>query len=220
VSDPSMLTAEDERRYADLLPWYVNGTLSPADHAWMASVSKASPAAAAQLADQQAFCAAVRAVAPATFTASDPQRWMDLLGSNSTQLPTPGIGSLWMRALEGATQWLSRPRWAVAVLAVIVGQSAFIGWHAVQSDEAGISLKSTPALESRTLRVTFSSTATETQIRAALTAARARIVGGPTQFGEYWIASSAWTLDELKAAMQASGVVQSVEVDRAGPRGH
>jgi outer membrane lipopolysaccharide assembly protein LptE/RlpB len=73
-------------------------------------------------------------------------------------------------------------------------------------------------LEARTLRVAFAPSTTELQLRKALTRAGARIVGGPTQLGEYWLASSSVSLDEIKASLIRSGVAQSITVDLAGPR--
>lgn len=75
------------------------------------------------------------------------------------------------------------------------------------------------AIEARTLRVVFVPSATEVQVRTALTGVGARIVGGPTQFGEYWLASSSASLDEIKAHLIRSGLTLSVEVDVVGPHG-
>ena len=203
----SPYSADDEARFNDLLPWYVNGTLDEADRAWVESMAKASNAAACQLAELNAFGEAVRALAP-------PVR---------KPLEAAGRPRFLQLALEGFTRWLARPQWAMAMAGVVVVQSGLIGWMAMSHD--GMSLddhspyKSVPANEARTLRVVFVPSASEAQIRAALTGARARIVGGPTQLGMYWITSATLTVDELKDALLKSGIVESLEADRSGPQG-
>ena len=204
----STFSADDEKRFDELLPWYVNGTLNEADRCWMESMAKLSPAAAGRLADMDAFGEAVRALAQPIQKPSAPApRWTRFL----------------QPALEGFTQWLARPQWAMAMAGVVVVQSALIGWMAVSHDsmslDADSPYKSVPAHEARTLRVMFIPSASEMQIRAALTGAGARIVGGPTQLGIYWITSSTLTLDELKSSLLKSGLVDSLEVDRTGPQG-
>jgi hypothetical protein len=61
---------------------------------------------------------------------------------------------------------------------------------------------------------------TEAQVRGVLTAAGARIVGGPTQLGEYWIASDLLPADKVRSVLMESQLVQSMEDDRRGPPGH
>jgi len=74
-------------------------------------------------------------------------------------------------------------------------------------------------MEARTLRVVFAPAATESQLRTALTSVGARIVGGPTQLGEYWLASSSASIDEVKTSLIRSGLTTSIEVDVVGPHG-
>lgn len=197
----SNFSADDEKRFVALLPWYVNGTLDEPDRSWVESISKASNSAALLLAEHEAFCNAVQALARPQ-PLPQPTRWK----------------TGWTSTLDSFRQWLSQPQWAVATACLVIGQVAIIGWQAASHDDYSL-YKSTPVSEARTLRVTFVASASESQIRAALTGARARIVGGPTQLGEYWVASGTLTLDELKAALLKSGIAERVEVDLSGPRG-
>jgi hypothetical protein len=178
-------------------------------------MTAASPEAARQLAEQRALCEAVQALAQPIPEASDASRWLGLLNKRAAA-PAPGF---WQRATMQLSQWLTRPQWAVAVVSIVVVQAGLIAWQALPRSDEGGQIKSTPVVQALTLRVSFVPTASEREIRAALTGARARIVGGPTQLGEYWIASNALDLDELKAALLKSGVVDKLEVDHAGPRG-
>jgi hypothetical protein len=221
VNEPSAsLCADDQRRFGELLPWYVNGTLEAADRAWVESTVAASAEAAQQLAEQQALCHAVQALAQPVPAASDPSRWLRLLGEPAAAAPAPGFWQRMVgRGVAQLSQWLARPQWAMAAASVVVVQAALIAWMALPRDEDAAQIKSTPVAQASTLRVRFVATASEAQIRAALTGAQARIVGGPTQLGEYWVASSALNLDELKAALSKSAVIEALEVDRAGPNG-
>jgi hypothetical protein len=49
--------------------------------------------------------------------------------------------------------------------------------------------------------------------------AGARIVGGPTQLGEYWVASGSTSLEEIRRALQRAQITASMDIDTAGPRG-
>jgi hypothetical protein len=80
-------------------------------------------------------------------------------------------------------------------------------------------MRSSPVTELRTLRVTPAAGVTEAQWRAALLNAGARVVGGPTQLGEYWLASDIRSLAEMQAQLQAAGVTTQIVIDTEGPRG-
>lgn len=111
------------------------------------------------------------------------------------------------------------PRLALATVAVLGLQTAVIGWLAwPRNDPATSAVRSTPAQQVPTLRLTFKPSVTEDQMRKALRSAGASLAGGPSELGEYWVWSSLRSLDEVRASLLASGLVQNVEVDLAGPR--
>lgn len=229
MAERRVLSKEERERFLGNLPWSINGTLPDAEQAWMrVAIAESSWAAAA--ADRER-CLVQSVAAP------DPTRTdlglgvlMDRVRQDATVSPATGTPGKRSPRSPGSTPslaesaWrllgrLAQPRFAGAMAVVLVLQTGVIGWLINDDNEQNASSRSTPVTELRTLRVTISPGASEVQLRSALIAAGARIVGGPNQLGEYWLASEIRSLDEVKASLQASGLTISIEVDTAGPRG-
>lgn len=68
-------------------------------------------------------------------------------------------------------------------------------------------------VSNKTLRVRFVPTATSEQVTKALVGSAANIVGGPDQFGDYWVASSILSRQELRDSLVATGVLSAPPVD-------
>jgi anti-sigma factor RsiW len=173
-----------------LLPWYVNGTLDAAEHA----------AVDAHLGD----CARCRAdlelqrLVRATPVASPPgdvdRGWLALRRRLEAEAaPKPPIASPVRRPA---------PRWLMPALAL---QAAFgvvlaAAWLAPPRVGDYRTLGAAPAAPANAL-VVFRADATEAEIRAALRAVDARIVGGPTVTDAYLLrlpASGAASLSRLR----------------------
>lgn len=202
--------------FLERLPWYLNGTLPADEHAWVERTLRESPWAAGPLAREQTLVQATEAgLAPAR---DDIGLARLLARVRDTPAParTRAGPAMWLQKLS---QFLSQPQFALAAVLVLTMQSALIGWLVAEPGTATDDYRGIGITEVRTLRVTFAPDATEARIRAALLAAGARVVGGPNQLGEYWIASSMKSLDEVKAALLLTGLTMSIEVDAAGPRG-
>ena len=78
---------------------------------------------------------------------------------------------------------------------------------------------SSDSVKMHTLRIRFKAEASEAQVRNLLVGTGARFIGGPTQLGDYWVASNFRSLDEMMASLQQSGLVPSMKVDFSGPQG-
>ncbi len=217
------LTAQAAQLLEERLPWYVNGTLPEAERAWVEQLLATSPAAAQRLQREQALLRAVPEMLQPAAQDVGLDRLMAQVRQQShpaaaaTQRP-PSRASWWQRASAGLQSLLAGPAWATGLAAVVVVQSGVMGWLAL-SDAPDSGFRSIGVTEVRTLRVSFKPAFSEAQIRAALVRASARIVGGPTQVGEYWVASDLLSLDEIRASLSQSGVVATMETDLAGPRG-
>jgi hypothetical protein len=219
---PSRLSAADEQRLNELLPWYVNGTLDDDAKGWVENIVANSKAAAAALAREKNLSTASESmllpvIAQDLGLAQLRARIkVEARGASPARAPADET-PLWNRVL----QWLARPQWAMAMMALVVVQAGTIGWLTSNTDHdnADSATRSVGVAQVHTLRVSFRPGASEVEIRAALVNAAARIVGGPTQMGEYWVASDLTSLDEIRAALLKSNIVASMEVDLAGPRG-
>ncbi|WP_326539747.1 hypothetical protein [Pseudorhodoferax sp.] len=209
AGDP--LPQAERVRFLEALPWWLGGSLAgsdPAEQAWMDATRQRSRWAAAQAAREQALAASVAAPEPA-----DARLGLDML---LQRVRAEGV------AAPAARTWLQRllgmPFGArlVPVLALlVVVQAGLLGWQVWAPEPSA--MRSGPVAEVRTLRVRFVPDVTEAQLRSVLLKAGARVVGGPNQLGEYWLASDIRSLDEMRQVLQGSGLARSIEVDTQGP---
>lgn len=218
------LSPEEELLLSERLPWYVNGTLDAAGRAWVDQLLAKSPAAAQRLARERALeAAAERMLVP---VAAQDVGLASLLSRVRAERPVAGSkeqpAAGWRAAWVAVQHWLTAPQWAAAMSLAVFAQAGVIAWLAFSDDHAAdgqSASRSVGVAEVRTLRVSFRPEASEADIRAALVAVAARIVGGPTQIGEYWVASDSASLEEIRAALLKSNVAATIEADLAGPRG-
>jgi len=216
------LNSDDLRLFQERLPWYVNGSLEPTARVWVEACVGESPAAAALLERERALAGAVEALLAPAPEDVGLARVQQMLKAERTakqaRFEKPSLVGLGARLAHGL-QALARPQFAGAMLALLVLQFGAIGWLAMERQPTpDDSWRSIPVAEVRTLRVTFVASVTERQIRTALIAAGARIVGGPNQVGEYWLASQIVSIDEMRASLEKSGVTATIETDTIGPR--
>lgn len=199
-------------RFEELLPWYVNGTLGASDRAWVDSHVARQPDAADALAAEQVLAQQARAAMPKAAGEAGLERLLQKVREERSAEAAPHASRM---------SWLDRffrPPVALALAGVVAVQAGAMVWLATlyrPTDE----WRSPSVSEVRTLRVRFVAGATEAQIRDGLVAAGARIVGGPTPLGEYWVASSQRSLDEVRDALVHAALIDSAEVDVRGPQG-
>lgn len=213
VDDP-LFSQADRQRFSANLPWYLNGKLPSDERGWMDHALQRSAWASYALAIERELDHSVAAPDPADADLGLATLLARVQRERRDAMPRrPG-------ALERLSDWLAQPRLAMAMSVLLVAQAAVIGWQAfAPGSQDDMAMRSTPVTEVRTLRVTFVPGATEPQLRAALQSAGAQVVGGPTQLGEYWLASGIRSLGEMKTSLQASGLTSSIEVDVVGPLG-
>jgi hypothetical protein len=222
-----------EHRFDAALDWYVNGTLDAQETAWFEARLAEFPQWQAKLDRTRAFARTAQAMARSTVPAEGDlglERLMARLraerSAEATHRPTPAVPAGtrgWRSAFpvwKGGFLGMSGNALAGVMAVALLAQTGIIAWRATgPADPAWAESRGGIVTQMHTLRVTFSPTASEAQIRAMLVAASARFVGGPTQLGEYWVASSTHSLDEVKASLLRSGLVLTLEVDMAGPKG-
>jgi anti-sigma factor RsiW len=211
----------DELLLEERLPWYVNGTLDSESRKWVEALLDAHPELRARLQRELTLKRTTLDVAAAPETDLGLDRLMARIRAENE---TPSATSFKPGGFAAARRWLStlcRPPLAGALVACIGAQTCIIAWllAASPSDDRGGGFRSLGVSELRTLRVSFRPDASESAIRAALVSSGARIVGGPTQLGEYWIASGSVSLEEMRVLLARAQVTASMTVDFAGPRG-
>lgn len=177
-----------------LLPWYANGTLDEAEHAWVEEHLAECAGCRAEAEECGALGATVRA-AETMAPAPHPVELARLLAriDATEELGRGGFRPWrWLRATLGGTPPLVR--WALAAqLALLLGAGALAGWGRPAPSPAGFrTLSDAPAaaaaeaqLRVPYLRVMFREQASEAEIRGLLLPLEAQIVGGPSPLGVY-----------------------------------
>ena len=217
--------AQDERqRFMANLPWWLNRTLDVAESAWMEAAVQHWPWAAQAAERERRLVSSLAAPEPADAELGLQALLAQVRSEGKISAPAPRSSHRaapaaqpgWLQSWLG---WLSGPRLGPALALVVLVQAGVIAMLRPGADDEGAGMRSSPVTELRTLRVTPAAGVTEAQWRAALLNAGARVVGGPTQLGEYWLASDIRSLAEMQAQLQAAGVTTQIVIDTEGPRG-
>ena len=206
------LDTDEHQAVQALLPWHVNGTLKDEELALVQSHL-------AQCARCQAdadWLHALRASQPATQTAAQAdvdRQWAALSQRLRAARPRP---ERWSPALAG---WL-RARWMPLALGLqsvtLVAALTLAWWVAAPRDEMFHALGAPPNAPANVL-VVFRPTASEADIRAALRANRAQLVGGPTATDGYLLYLSPLSTQAL-SRLRADRAVLRVESLESDPR--
>ncbi len=203
-----MTSDDDKRRFDELVPFYVSGALGAADRAWVEAYLAREPGARAELAWHQALAGAIEA------RVSDVPENVGLAGLQA-RLAAERRGARRRGLLAALERWLPRPAGYPAfagAAAIVLVQAVAIGWL-VGTREAPEFAETRAVGEAQPrayLQVNFKPEATEREMRLALIRAGGRIVHGPGQLGDYYVAVPGERLDAARRELEASGVVETV----------
>jgi anti-sigma factor RsiW len=209
---------------ATLLPWYLNGTLTPAEtgeverHLATCASCRAEVEAWRRLRPAVDAAVASRPAPPADLFARVRAR----IGSEAPAAARPTAATPWWERAAAAVFELLPPRlapaMALAVIVVQLGALAAVGTVAYRAQQALVVTQSgpegrrPPAPGAVHLRVAFQESAPEGEIRALLQRLEAAIVDGPSSAGFYIVETPATAGGRPAAdALGASPLVRFVE---------
>ncbi len=202
-----MTSPADKRRFDELVPFYVSGALGAVERAWVEAYLAREPGARAELAWHEALAGAME-----ERVASVPQD-VGLAGLRA-RLAAERRGARPAGLLAALERWLPRPAVypafagaAALVLVQAVAIALLVGRQAPEFAETRAIGEARPRVY---LQVNFKPDATEREIRLALIRAGGRIVHGPGQLGDYYVAVPGERLDAAHRELEASGVVETV----------
>lgn len=223
---PNTLLPDSHRDIEDLLPWYANGTLDPAETAAVEQYLAQYPARRAELEHCRALAGMIEAHDTATWQPApgafdrliaEVNRWEAAPVSAPIQTGFP----LWQRVLEWLRKTPSPVRWtlaveslAVAVLALVVLLPASAptdpGYETLSQGEAPAGTTGWP------VRVVFDDRMSVGELRTLLRGITGHIVAGPTPLGVYTVAitghePSEGALDRAVTTLRAHAQVRLVE---------
>jgi anti-sigma factor RsiW len=192
------LDTDEHQTVQSLLPWFANGTLADAELARVRSHLAQCTRCQADAAWQEEVRSAAPPAAPAPGAQVDRQ-WLALLRQIADQ-DDPSA-----RVRTSLREWL-RARWLPLTLAaqgaLTVAVLAAVVMGAAPREENFQALGSQASVADANALVVFRPGATEAQIRRALRANDAQLVGGPTASDAYLLnvpEPSGETIDRLRA---------------------
>jgi anti-sigma factor RsiW len=196
----------DDRDVRPLLPWYVDGTLPPAQQHGVEEALARSPALRAELDAWRT----VRAQAKDAVTRpTSDLGWSALLA----RIEEEKAGRVAPLRPRRAPRWV-RPALALAGALVLV-QAAVICMLLSQREAMLTPPSGAQATAGALLRLTLRPSATEQQIRALLSAVNAEIASGPGPLGVYTLSVPPGTAQSASERLaRANDLVESVSVLR------
>lgn len=221
-----MNETDARRRFQELLPWHVNGTLESTERAWVDTYLREHPDAQSELRWTEGLQTKVREAASAAAEEVSPELGLDRLmiriSAEAAATPRKAAAQAPAGIAERIRDFFAalqlKPAMAVGA-AVIVAQAAVIGTlmntqMAAEDPEYSTirSLAPGQIVSGPVLQVSFSADAAERDLRALLVQAGGTLVGGPGQLGNYLIAVPADKLDRASQLFAASHLVEHVAV--------
>lgn len=209
------------RRFEEMLPWYVNGTLEPESRQWFEAQLATHPELHAELRLTEAMRTQVRAAAPDIAPDLGLDRLMQRLhAERSASRPrahAPARPSPWQRVTALLEGFRLTPAFATAA-AVIAIQAGVIGTLLMQQPDAESeyatfrSIGDGRIVTGPLIEVAFSADAREREIRELLVRIGGTLAGGPGQLGNYLVFVPAEHLDDAVRILEAAAVVEAATI--------
>jgi len=213
-------------RFDELLPFYVNGTLSEADRAWVDGYLREHPKAAAELHWYRSLQARLHEDVPAVSSEVGMERALE-------RIRTEGPAAQGVRraaspsAIDRLRDWFSalvpqpllRPAFAGA-LAVVALQTAVIVQLVGERDDDTTEIRAIQGAvtdKGPYLKVNFKADAREADMRLLLVEVHGSLAAGPGQLGDYYVRIPEQRVAAIAERLRASGIVDDVAVVDALP---
>jgi|GraSoiStandDraft_15_1057317.scaffolds.fasta_scaffold34464_2 hypothetical protein len=208
-------------RFDELLPFYVNGSLSDDDRAWVDGYLREHPAAAAELNWYQSLQTQLREDVPAVSSEVGLERALKRI---RTEGPAPQRSrrAAGPSLVDRISDWLAavlpqpvlRPAFAGAV-AVVALQAVVIVHLMGQRDDDVSEIRALQASvvdKGPYLKVNFKADAREADIRMLLVEGNGSLAAGPGQLGDYYVRVPTGQVMAFADKLKASGIVDGVAV--------
>lgn len=194
-------------RFAELAPWYVNGSLSAADRSWVDNYLAEHPEARAELAWFQSLQTRIKEAIPEVPATIGLNRAMARVRADQPTLAArfgAFVASLSMK-----------PAMSMALAAVVLVQGGVIvNMMKSAQDEATEmrALRAQAVEEGPLVKVNFAPDAKESDIRMLLVSVQGTLAGGPGQLGDYYVRVPAGKEAAAAAKLKGMAIVQAVEL--------
>ena len=195
------------KRFEELVPWYVNGSLGAEDRAWVDDYLAQHPEARSELDWYRSLQARVRENAPAVPATIGLARAMRLIQGDRPTL-AERIGAFF-------GYFGMRPSFALAGLALVAVQGGVILNLMGQARDDADQIRALNAVrveEGPMLKISFAPDAREADIRLLMVQVQGELAGGPGQLGDYYLRVPAGSEAQALAKVQAAPIVQAASL--------
>lgn len=196
-----------KQRFDELLPWYANGTLGDDDRAFVERYLDEHPESRAELDWYRSLTQRLHDAAPAVPETLGLAKAMTLIRGDR-----PSIA-------ERISSFFSalgvRPVTAFAGLAIVAVQGAVILnlMQAREDDASQIrALRASTVDDGPLLKLNFAPDAKEAEIRHLLVSVQGRLIGGPGQLGDYYVAVPRGKEAALAEQLKSNRIVAAVSL--------
>lgn len=209
-----------DSRIIDLLPWYVNGTLSSSETSELEASLDDHPAYRAHLAFYENLRAAVKNDAPEVSPDVGLNRALKLIATDGTAHAETRLAQDKSREKRGWWQRLLgdgfRPQYAYTLGALVIAlQTGVIGYFVADRESAFSETRAratVPAAIGPFIKASFKPDAKEAEVRFLLVGLGASIVGGPSQLGDYYLFLDAKRTDWAAQQLRQSPIIDAITV--------
>jgi hypothetical protein len=223
-----MMDPQTKKRFSEMLPWYVNGTLEDESRQWFEAQLTANPELRSELSWtqslQQRICESIPEVSPELGLDKLMARIRhERTAISATRAPVAAEKVSLMDRIAGFFAGFRLTPAFAAAAAIVAVQAGVIGMlvneqAALESEFA--TYRSTGEGHIATgpvLEVVFKADARERELRELLVRIGGTLAGGPGQLGTYLIYVPAEHLDEAQRVLAADAAVEAVSVSRSEP---
>lgn len=191
-------------RFSELLPWYVNGTLSAEDRAWVDRYLADHPEARAELEWFSSLQRRIHETVPEVPATIGLAKVMKLVKADRPTFAE--------RVSAFFGDFAMRPAMVAGLFAIVGLQSVFIfNQMHVSEDEVDIrALRARAVEEGPLLKVNFAPDAKEADIRFLLVSIQGTLTAGPGQLGDYYVRVPAGKEAALADQLKGKPIVQAV----------
>jgi len=197
----------NNERFAELLPWYVNGSIDAADRAWVDNYLAEHPDARAELTWYQSLQTRIQETVPAVPATIGLSRAMNRIRGDRP--------SLVERISAFFGNFGMRPSMALGLVAIIFVQGGVIAKMMTQAHEDEVEMRALRAKtveEGPLVKVNFAPDAKESDIRLLLVSVQGTLTGGPGQLGDYYVRVPAGKEAQAAAKLKGKPIVQAAEL--------
>jgi len=198
----------DERRFDELAPFYVNGTLGDDDRSWCDAYLKQHPDAKSELDWYRSLSKRIQDNAPSVPATIGLSKAMTLIRGDRPTF-AERVNGFFANFLG------LKPALALAGIALIAVQGGVIlqMHNAAEEDATQIrALRASTVVDGPMLKINFAPDAKEADIRHVLMSVQGRLAGGPGQLGDYFVIVPAGKEAALAEKLKGETIVQAVSL--------